>query len=299
MPELVSEVSLPRPRTVSEAIQSQKVLLCVALAGWVALFWPTLRGLVEYWGEDPDFSHGYLVPIISGLILWSNRARFAAAAARPSWLGGLALLLSVGVYFMGALSFTNLLQRVGAWASILSAVWLVLGIPALRAAPFPFFFLLLAIPPPYFVLAPFRLGLKGVATRLSAEVLSSMGFEAFPEGSLLVVGTQQLEVADACSGIRSLMAIATTAILFAYLFRAGLVKGALLLLAAVPVALLVNVLRILIVAIALSKYDIDWTHGTSHEVVGYLVFGASLVLLYLTWRLLEWFVRWKPSEVSK
>jgi exosortase len=283
--------------TIGELVQQQRVGLSLAAAGYVALFFPALWTLGKDWASYEDYSHGFLVPLISLVILWANRRTLASLAARGLPVAGAGLLaVALLVFLFGVRTNTNLFQRAGAWGALLSGVVLAFGSSVLRAKPFPFFFLLVSIPPPYFLLGQFRLTLKTFATRLSSELLGAFGFTAAPEGNVLVINGERLEVADACSGIRSLMAIVATALLLAYLFRSGFWKGALLTLTAVPVTVLVNVLRIVIVAVALASFGIDLTHGVVHDVVGFCVFGLSLVFLYASWVFYEWLFAWRAKK---
>ncbi len=282
--------------TLGAYLRGNALLVLVAAVGWLALFWPTLCGLVEYWLEDPDFSHGFLVPVISGVIVYGNHAQLALIPVKGSLKGLLALCVSLLMLLAGALSFTNIVERLAAWAALASAVWFLLGFEILWRQRFAQLFLLLAIPPPFFLLGSLRLALKAIATRTSADLLSLIGYPAFAEGNVLALGEHQLEVADACSGIRSLMAILATAVLFAYLLRLGIWKGALLTLTAIPVTVAVNVLRILLLSVSLVSFDLDLTHGAEHEAVGFAVFGVSLALLYASARFYNWLLRWEPRE---
>jgi exosortase len=282
--------------TVASYLRHNVLAISIAAAGFVALFWPTLRGLVGYWYEDPDFSHGFLIPVISGVILFANRKDLGDLAARRSMRGLVILVVSIVVLLAGSLSFTNILERLALWGAIVGAVVFVLGPALVRRKPFPFFFLLLAIPPPFFLLTPLRLALKGFATRLSADVLLALGYGALPQGNVLSIGEHRLEVADACSGVRSLMAIVSTAVLFAYLFRTGFWKGAALTATAIPITVAVNILRIIIIAVALVSFQVDLTQGAAHELVGFAVFSLSLGLLYASWRFYDWLFRWNDLE---
>ena len=284
--------------TVGQVLQRDRVAILLAAAGWLAFSWPTLRGLFASCLEDPDFSHGLLIPLVSAAILFANRRELARQPARRSLRGLWLFMASIALTLLGALSHTNLVERVGIWGTLVGAVAFLFGRSLLRAKAFPFLFLLLCIPPPFILVAPLRLSLKGLATRMSADLLASLGYAAMPEGNVLAIGTERLEVADACSGIRSLMAVVSTAILFSYLFRAGFLKGALLTACAVPVTVVVNVLRIVIIGVALVSFEVDLTHGTEHETVGFAVFGLSLVLLYGSWLFIDWMFRWKPREAS-
>ncbi len=258
--------------------------------GYVVLAWPTLRlWAVDCW-SDPDLSHVFVVPLISGAILWSMRDRLRSADERAAWQGSFVMVGALAVFFAGRAALASSVERVGVWLLGIGLVWFCLGRRVVTSAFFALFFLLFAVPPPFVVVSVSRVFLKQLAIRMSSDVLSLCGFESRPLGSVLVVEGHQLEVADACTGIRSLFAIVTTAVLFAYLLRLGLIRGVFLAAIAVPVTVVLNVARILIVAIALAAFGVDLTGGSVHAALGAGVFLLSLVFLYVSCRVLEWLI---------
>jgi exosortase len=265
--------------------------LALAAIGFILLFRQTIGGLVSAWAEDPDFSHGFLVVPISSLILFADRKRLASLPVRRSWMGLALLLGSLGVFFAGGYTVSDWLERIGLYGSLLGGIWYLLGSGVIRANPFPYFFLLFAIPPPGLLLNPLRLALRQFATQLTSEVLLRIGLVAIPEGNVLSLGEHKLEVADACSGIRSLLAILAVAVLFAYLFRTGLWKGILLTATAVPVTIFNNVLRIVVVAVALGRFQVDLAEGTAHDLLSLATFTLSVGGLYLSSIFYNWLFR--------
>lgn len=277
-------------------------LLGLSAALGVGLLWPGLVSLVGFWSTDADYSHGFLIPLVSAAILYRRREELARVPARASVLGASLALLSILAFLFGHFTLTPFLLRASVWGILVGSVWFLLGTELIRGARFPLLYLLFAIPLPQMVLRPLRLGLKSVATRASADVLALGGYAAHPEGNVLIVDSRAFEVADACSGIRSLVAILATAVFFAWIVRAGWIRGSALVCLAVPITVLVNIARIVLIAVAWSSWGIDLTSGLPHEVVGYAVFGGSLVLLWASWHLVDWLGRWRdidgPEEKS-
>lgn len=282
--------------SVAEQIRADRIFLAIAAAAGLVLFWPTLAGLWSQWMEDSDFSHGIVVVAISGALLYNRRHELGALPARRSLAGLGVLLLCLLLHAVGLRTVTRIIERLTMWGALVGSVWLLYGGRVVWSRPFPYLYLLLCIPPPFFLLNPVRLALKNFATRLSADALIVLGVPATPEGNVLAIGECRLEVADACSGIRSLMAVTATGILLAYLLRMGVWKGTLLTALAVPITVLVNVLRLVVVAVALTSFDIDLTSGWQHDMVGFAVFGISLTLLFVTSRFVEWFFTWAPNR---
>jgi exosortase len=275
-----------------------RILRVLAPAGFVLCFWPVLQGLVESWAEDPDLAFGFLVPPISAALLHRHRRELAGRAAQGPAIGLAVVLFSTAVFIISYVACTNFPQRVAAWGALMGAAWFLLGSRAILSRPFPFFFLLLAIPPPEVVLGPLRIALKGFATRVSADLLALVGWGATAEGNILVLDDLRLEVADACSGVRSLMAMVASAVLLAHVLGAGWSRGCLLVATAIPLTILLNVLRVVLMAYCLKVHDLDLTAGLRHEALGYGTFAASLAILYGCSRFYEWLLAWEPGGVS-
>ncbi len=280
-----------RSVTVADYLRSHAALVAATSVGFICLFWPVLTWLVGQWSVDPEFSHGFLIPVIAGVVLWANRQRLGRVPAGRSLLGLALVVASVGVYFAGAYGSLNFPQRAGLYGAFIGSVGFVLGWGVIRAAPFPFLYLLFCLPPPAVLLRPLRLELKSMATRTSAETLLALDVPAMPRANVIDIGSRSLEVADACSGIRSLVAITALAVLIAYLLDTGVLQGALLMLTAVPITIAINTLRIVIVGTTLWWFDYDLTEGVVHEALGLGVFLVSLALLWGAARFYAWLFR--------
>jgi len=276
--------------TVAGLVRGNLPALALCLAAFGLLFWKTLGGLVEVWGKDPDFSHGFLVPPICILLLWLRRKEIAGLPAQRSLAGLGMLAASLLVHFAGRFLLTDFLLRLGMYGTLVGALWFILGTRFLRATAFPLFFFGFAIPPPGFLFGALRMTLRQWATAVSADLLTAIGLPALLAGNTIVVGEHPLEVADACSGIRSLMVIVASAVFYAYIFRSGILKGALVTLSAIPVTVLVNILRIMIVAVCLERFGFDLTGGFRHDALSIGVFGLSLGFLFVAWKFFDWLI---------
>ena len=283
--------------SVSVFLKRHAIGAFLALVALIAMAWPVLTGLVQDWIDDPDFSHGFLIPLISAWIIYRNRKEILALPARRSSYGLIFLIGSLLVFFVGGLGILESPQRFGLLGVVLGAVWFLLGGSFIRRNAFPLLFLVFCIPPPDQVFSPLRLALKEFATRISADTLSVMGVPVVANVSVLILGDRSLEVADACSGIRSLMAIITSAVLFAYMFRTGLAAGILLTLTAIPVTIANNVLRIVLVGLSVHSHSsLDLTQGLPHEALGLAVFIVSLAFLFIARVFYGWLFRWQPKD---
>lgn len=260
----------------------------LAAAGFLLLFRSAMVDLVRLWWENPDFSHGFLIPPIAAWILWKDRAALRGSSPGAAW-PGLAVVLASILLFLGASAAgVDFVQRVAMWGALVGGLLFLLGRAWIVRAAFPLGFLLLSIPPPSFLLTPVRVYLKEIVTRLASQILVALDYSAMREGNVLVVDAHRLEVADACSGIRSLMVILATAILLAYLCRAGFWRGGLLALTGIPVTVLANLLRVLLVAVVLAATGHDLSLGLAHDLLGLATFALGLLMLFASWRLYAW-----------
>jgi exosortase len=282
--------------TIGQYLACERLPILALTVGCLILFFPTIRVLISYCAGDEDFSYCLLIPFLSGAILFANRKSIASLPAGTSWAGLSLAAVSFGLFALGYLWTFNVLQRVGMLGSAIGLAVFLLGSGMVRRHPFPFAYLLLTIPVPFFLYQKVSFSLQMLATRLSASLLGLSGVPIAERGNILDIGGKEFFVAEACSGIRSLLAILSVAILFAYVFRSGLLPGVILVLTAVPVTILVNVLRIFLTGWIWHRFGTDLTQGAIHDSMGMILFCVSLVFLYVDWLFIKWLFRIDPAK---
>lgn len=253
-------------------------LTLVALLGY--MYADSLVFLVEQWGSD-DYSHGSFVPLITILLLWQLRQRIAAVELRPSWSGPFIVFVGLLLYFLGNLATLYVVSHVSLWTVIVGLLLSFLGVKALQELAFPVAYLLTAIPLPVFLYNALSSQLQLWSSALGVGVLQFIGVTAFREGNVIDLGPVQLQVAEACSGIRYLFPLTALALLCAYFFRDRMWKRIVLVLSALPISVLVNGLRIGIVGILVEWYGPQAAQGFLHLFEGWVLFGATLGLIVL------------------
>lgn len=254
------------------------VALLVAI-GWA--YWPAMVEMVAAWNRDPDYSHGFLVAPIAVFFLWSRRAHLRRDVVAPS-LAGLVVLAgclmiraAAGVYFLGP---------VDSWTiplSIAGAVMLVGGWPLLRWAAPSIAFLYFMIPIPYSAETWLSVPLQGIATKLSTETLQLLGQPALAEGNVIWLQETPLMVAEACSGLRILVGVFALAFAFVLFSNWSWWQKALVLVAAIPVALLSNTLRIVATALLQRMVSGEVAHAFSHDFAGVVMIPLAAALFWL------------------
>jgi exosortase len=264
-----------------------QALVVAALLLW--LYFPTLEHLILQWWRDPNFSHGFFVPLFSAFILWHDRTRLRLVPLRPRWSGLAFLLIGLCVLVLGQMGAEIFLSRISLLIVLAGLVVLFLGWSFFRAVLFPWAVLILMIPIPDIVFSQITFPLQLLASKVASITLPWMGVPVLREGNVIVLPAMSLEVADACSGIRSLMSLATLAIIYGYLMERSIAVRVVLALAAIPIAVAANSFRIVGTGLLVQYWDPEKAEGFFHQFQGWLIFVASLVMLYLLHRLIRIF----------
>lgn len=259
-------------------LRNWQFIILAALTIW--LYWPTIVRLVEQWGSDQNFSHGYFVPLFSAFVIWQDRDRLARVRRRPSWSGMALMAAGLGLLIVGQLGAELFLSRSSLLLVLAGFVVLFGGWNLFRALLFPWAFLFLMIPIPGILFNQITFPLQILASKLAAATLPLFGVPVLRQGNVMTLASQVLQVAEACSGIRSLMSLVTLAIIYGYLMERRLWIRYVLALAAVPVAVAANSFRIISTGLMVQYWDPDKAEGYFHTSWGWIVFVVSLFMLY-------------------
>jgi exosortase len=254
------------------------VLTIVALAVWI--YAPILAKLANQWWGDPNFSHGFFVPVFAAYVVWQERARFAAMAPKPSWAGLVIVAVALSTLIVGVLGAELFLSRVSLLFLIAGLVVLFLGWQYQKAILFPWLFLLLMIPIPVIIFNQVTFPLQLLASKLASTTLAALGVPVLREGNVIQLPAMPLEVAEACSGIRSLLSLTTLAIIYGYVAEKRIGVRWLLAVASIPIAVAANALRIVGTGLLVQYWDPDKAEGFFHAFSGWLIFVVSLLLLF-------------------
>jgi exosortase len=270
------------PLTLSLPAQRGLAPLQVGILGALSLwlYWSTIAHLVGQWWQDPNFSHGFFVPLFSGFVLWQERDRLAAFAPRPAWSGLAVLAFALCMLIVGRLGSELFLARSSLLFLLAGFIVLFLGWPFMRAVLFPWAFLLLMIPIPTILFNQITFPLQLLASRLAASVLPWLGVPVLREGNVINLPSMALEVAEACSGIRSLMSLIALAIIYGYLAEKRAWVRCLLAVASIPIAVVANSVRIIGTGLLVQYWDAEKAEGYFHASWGWIIFVISLLLLY-------------------
>lgn len=285
---LQSGLSAARPPLNAERrMRFWQAAVLAALLLWMYL--PILYHLAAQWWNDPNFSHGFFVPVFSALVIWQERSRLAAARVRPSWWGALFLVAGLCILVLGQMGAEIFLSRVSLLIVLAGLIVLFLGWSFFRRLLFPWALLFLMIPIPAIVFNQITFPLQILASKVASTVLPWMGVPVLREGNIINLPAMALEVAEACSGIRSLISLLTLAAIYGYLMERKNSIRILLVLAAIPIAVAANSFRIVGTGLLVQYWDPAKAQGFFHEFSGWLIFVISLLLLFVLHRVLRIF----------
>lgn len=260
-------------------------LLGVLTAG---LYWPVLEHLAGQWWKDPNFSHGFFVPLFSAFVIWQERARLERLEPKPSWSGLVIMAFGMCSLIVGQMGAELFLARLSLLIVLAGLTVLFCGWTFFRALLFPWAFLFLMIPMPAIIFNQITFPLQLLASRVSAAILPLFGVPILREGNVINLPSMALEVAEACSGIRSLMSLVTLSIIYGYLLEKRLWVRYLLAVASIPIAVAANSVRIIGTGLLVQYWDPEKAEGYFHASWGWLIFVISLILLYGLHALVGW-----------
>ena len=250
-------------------------------------YWPVIPGLVAQWWNEQEYSHGFLVPFVSGYLVWAKRDLLKATPLRPtSWGLGL-MVVALAVYITGIVGADLFLQRVSLIPMIAGGVLYVVGRPVLRAVLFPLAFLLLMIPLPSIIFNSIAFPLQLLAAQLASSVMETCAVPVFREGNVMHLAATSLDVEEACSGIRSLVSLTTLSILYSYIYYSSWIPRLILLVAVVPIAIAANVFRVTVTGLLAHYASVDVALGVFHTAGGWSMFLIAGALLLGISRLLN------------
>jgi exosortase len=280
---------LAQPTLARRTLWVQATILAV-LIGF--LYHDVLLLLVRDWMHDDNYSHGFFVPLFSAYVLWLRRKRLSAMPAVPSWQGLLIIVGALATLIVGVLGAELFLSRSSLVLLLAGLIIYFLGWGWFRVVLFPWAFLFLMIPIPQIIFNQITLPLQFLASRLGSWLIALFGVPVLREGNVIHLPVMDLEVVEACSGIRSLVSLGTLAIMYGYFLEPRIWLRIFLALAAVPLAVAANGLRVMGTGLLAQYWSPDKAEGFFHTFAGWVIFLLSLGMLFGLHGGIRWLGRW-------
>ncbi len=268
-------------------------------AAFLWAYWPTLAEVVRKWGQDPQYSHGYLVPAFALYLLWWRRGQLAASPSGPSWWGVGALAVGLALRLAGAYLFFDWFEGVSLVPMLAGAALLLGGWPAFRWSWPAVGFLVFMVPLPFKVETGLAQPLQQVATLAATYTLQTLGLPALSEGNVILVHEARIGVVSACSGLGMLLLFCAIAVGLVLRVRRPWPDTLVILASAAPVAVAANVARITATAFLHVTIGARWADLVFHDLAGWLMMPLALGMLWLELLVLSRVLVERPAERPK
>ncbi len=262
------------------------------------IFGPILYYMVLHWSAVDDYSHGFLVVPLALYFVWERRHDLRRATIRPSWWGLVPLALGSLALIIGRLGVELTAMRVSFVLTLIGLQVLLLGREVFRILAFPMFFLFFMVPLPQSLVNVVAFPLQLIAADFAVDTLHLLHIPALREGNIFHLAGTQLFVAEACAGLRSLMALGALAVVFAYFFRKNPIERIIIVASAIPIAIFVNAFRVALTGYLAHQMGSAAAEGLIHQTEGVFTFGLAFGLLLVEAWLLSafWPSSWRRSR---
>jgi len=277
---------------------TSKQLTAVALLtlGIGLVYWQVFERLVDAWIVDGNYSHGFLILPIAGYFVWERREKLLAAPIQPSWFGLVVFAGGILVLLAGLMGSELFLSRVSLIGTLGGMVLFLFGWKHMQILAFPLLFLLLMIPIPAIIFNQIAFPLQLVASQAGEWAISAVNIPVLREGNVLTLANTQLEVAEACSGIRSLVSLITLGIVYGYFMDSRVWIRVAIVLSTIPVAIVANGARVAGTGMLAHWWGPEAAQGFFHEFSGWIVFIFAFALILGIQKLILKFAPANPNK---
>jgi exosortase D (VPLPA-CTERM-specific) len=261
----------------------------ILLICFIGAYWIPLKAMVSIWSENEDYSYGFLIPVTSGYFLWENRKSLKDIPVNSSWTVLPILVFFVLLSMYGTLGSSGNISMFAIPILILLFVSFCFGIAAVKRLILPLGFLVFMVPVPSIIERYIGLHLKAIASVAGGAIIRFFNIPVNVYGNVIDLGITQLQVVDACSGMRYVFALLALGVIYAYFFEKVTWKRVVTVLSTIPISILINALRIGIAGILTDKYGVKMAEGFFHGFSGWALFLVAFAFLFLMGKVLSLF----------
>ncbi len=271
------------PTKMNKTLAAGFVLLAASFA---LLYHHVIARLVHDWYVDNNYSHGFLIIPIAFYFIWERRAKLKEATRKPSSWGLVILLGSMALLLAGVLGSELFLTRISILGTIAGATLFLYGWNHLKILVLPIAFLLLMIPIPAIIFNQIAFPLQLLASRFGEMALMACQVPVLREGNVINLANTSLEVAEACSGIRSLISLLTLGIVYGYFIDSRIWIRMILIFGTIPIAIAANGIRVAGTGLAAHFYGPEAAQGFFHSFSGWIIFIAAFIMMFILYRII-------------
>jgi exosortase A len=263
------------------------IYICLLIVLIISSFYPIIKYLVYFWLESDDFSHGFLILPIALYIVWLKKEDLDEIDNRYQRLGLCIVTISLLIYLVSHFAGVKTIEALCLPAFVSGAVIYLFGHKFFFKLLFPIAYLIFMIPIPAQIYTALTLPLQLLVSKISVDLSQLVYLPIYREGNVIHLPDATLQVVTACSGLRSLVSLLALTVVFGYFSFQSCVKRGLLLLTCIPVAIIVNVVRVVTIITGIFYFKKNLSYGTGHIVLGMVVFVLALLMVYATQKLLK------------
>lgn len=254
--------------------------LVLATLGVVIYFDGVVR-MVDMWSNREEYSHGFLIPLITGYLIWQRLDQLREMRFTGSWLGVLCAASGLLAFLLGELSTIYAVLQYGFVLFVIGCVWAVLGTAAFRVIAIPLCLLFFMVPFPNFIYNNLSAQLQLISSAIGVAVIRAFGIGVYLEGNVIDLGTYKLQVVEACNGLRYLFPLMTLGVIVAYFFHAPMWKRLVIFVSTIPITVLMNSFRIGVIGVMVEYWGQSMAEGFLHDFEGWVIFMACFGILFL------------------
>jgi exosortase D (VPLPA-CTERM-specific) len=267
--------------------QAWVVVALACLAGGI-IFYDGLEMMVTWWSNREEYSHGFLIPLITIYLIWQRSDKLQATPFEGSWMGVATVIFGLFLYFLGELSTIYTVVQYGFVVVIYGIAWAFIGTRAFKIIAIPLLLLFFMIPFPNFIYNNLSSQLQLISSEIGVAVIRLFGISVFLEGNVIDLGTYKLQVVEACNGLRYLFPLMTLGLIVAYLYHAAIWKRAIIFFSTIPITILMNSFRIGVIGVLVEHWGQSMAEGFLHDFEGWAIFMACFGILFLEmWALMR------------
>lgn len=271
------------PQQTSRPIELAWVPLALVfvVAGCLALiFWDGLLYMFDAWEKD-EYNHGYLIPVVALYLLWLRAEQIGEAKLSGSWAGLIFVIGGLAAFVLGELSSIYQIIEYGFLLTVFGVVVGMTGWQGFRIVWVPLVYLLFMVPLPVFMYQGLSGELQLISSEIGVAIIRLFGISVFLEGNIIDLGVYQLQVAEACSGLRYLFPLMSFGFLCAAIYLGPWWHRAIIFLSTIPITIFMNSFRVGVIGVLVHNFGIEQAEGFLHYFEGWVVFMACVGILFL------------------